>query len=105
MTEYRAAFETIEDGLARFQLYAKAETPGAEWTEQGSFVRQPTVVDRDNLTPDDQFRPVFDDEDTIVDLEYDPELTQQIRADLDEQLRDALASRGVQADKNSEADL
>lgn len=74
MSEYRVSFNDIEDDMAHLTLH--------EDDEIREFLHYPINdlpmgLERADLG--NQFRPTFDDDGSIVELQYDEELTEQKR--------------------------
>lgn len=76
---YRVAFAEIEDGFAKFRLYRDDEL--LDYLDY-PIEELPNGVNQEQLGK--QFRPEFDDDDEIVALHYDKELTERKHAEAQE---------------------
>jgi hypothetical protein len=69
MAEYRVSFDEIEDGVVTLPLYKDEEFQ--------RLLRYDIDELPEGASPDDQFRPEFNDDGEVVALHYDEELTQR----------------------------
>lgn len=79
MTEYRVSFDEIEDEVAKLILYKDDEF---QEHLRYHIEELPDGAERDHLGGD--FRPEFDEEETITALHYDEELSKRKREEAEE---------------------